>query len=249
MRRSDARRLIDSGFRTLPLKPDSKLPYPGWPELIERATTRRDLEGWGADCNVGILPHGYIVIDWDHKETGHEFLRRHPIDTLIAETRRGLHVYLKGSAPNRIKLGGQPVDVIGQGKYVVAPASQVAGFTYRWLTDLRRPDELQAFDPDWFPALSAVRQPVRPVRGDRADPGRCFRYLDACPRSVSGASGHTTCYRVLTNLLRAMPGLSYADFRQAAHYYNATKCDHPHSGNPLSWIEHKIEDAWEEVRG
>lgn len=158
----DARRwLWGLGYATASLVPNEKRPQHAG--FLRRGRSLAEIEeetSYSPHANVGILtglsisgiPFG--VIDFDDKQEGFAFVRRHAIATSIAETRRGIHVYVSGELPNRIHPGGRPVDLLGMGKYAVAPHSRVQDWVYRWIVPIRAHGDVAAYDPGWFPELA-----------------------------------------------------------------------------------------------
>lgn len=153
----ERRKLFDLSFRTLAVKPNDKTPWPvGWRHTGGTLYGIEEEAFYAPDANIGIQTGAtlsginIVGLDFDDKEMGHEFIRRHRVGTMVAESRRGLHLYLQGTAKNRIGVNGTPMDVRGDGGYLVAPFSTVSGFTYQWLAGPMPPQELPALDPEWI---------------------------------------------------------------------------------------------------
>jgi hypothetical protein len=90
---------------------------------------------------IGILTRWpYVVVDIDGEEGAAQWLDMAPeafppVDTWVAKTGRGLHIwYLSGAETGTIKLGPK-LDLKGDGGYVAAPPSlHPDGHTYEWVS-------------------------------------------------------------------------------------------------------------------
>lgn len=146
-------------MRLIPLAHDSKQPLAGadWharisddPEVQKRWLSE------GLNVGLPVAENGRVVVDFDDRSAGQEFMRKHPeLCTVIVETRRGIHLYFSGATKTRKFPHG---DIKGNG-YVVAPPSKVGGFQYRFV----RSGELQPFPDAMFPPMEATRNGVSAV--------------------------------------------------------------------------------------
>jgi hypothetical protein len=170
--------VTDLGFSVLPLKPGSKGPpqLSEWKTFTQRRPTTAELDEWfgGAPRNVAIVcgqvSGGLTVVDFDDERAfNYCYSKRDSVseDTLLAQTGKGFHVYLLirgGARPRNYTLrqgtaSYLPVDVKGEGGYVVAPCSvHPSGATYKFLgqtdelTEVRQAeldDQLAEFAQEW----------------------------------------------------------------------------------------------------
>jgi hypothetical protein len=134
--------VTDLGFSVLPLKPGTKGPplLPEWKTYIQRRPNREELDQWfnGSPRNIAIVcgqvSGGLTVIDYDDDRAFtycHAKSDELAHETLTASTGKGHHVYvlIRGGAHPRnytLRQGTTkylPVDIKGEGGYVVAPCS------------------------------------------------------------------------------------------------------------------------------
>ncbi len=189
-----AKKYLDMGCSLIPIKPMDKQPdLTKWGQYQNRRPTEKEALDWFFIAkNIAILcgevSGGLFVQDFDDLMAfrycwgGDPEL---PNKTLVVETSRGVHVYLRvkgGGKPESTtfrqitegQLAYLPVDVQGHGKYVVAPPSvHPSGKTYGFLGEARTIQEvdyprimkqLAAWAQEW-PAvklmLEAWKQGVR----------------------------------------------------------------------------------------
>lgn len=144
----------------IPLRENSKQPIlKEWQNVeLQRGDVRRWLsEG----CNFGIRCDHLVVLDFDEKQAGREWFRRHrSVCKVIVETRRGVHLYFKrtGDMSNRVKAEPDLDIRAGRGGYVVAPSSRVDGFTYSFVEGFDDLDLLADFDPTWVRSRPTLKE-------------------------------------------------------------------------------------------
>ena len=151
--------------------------------------------------------------------------------------------------PNRVKIGGDPLDLRGDGGYVVAPPSIHAnGQRYTWsdeAIDFFKHDrplpelpldalvKAEAACPRWQPP--PYRSPLIPLPY-RLE--RCRRYVAKMPAAISGSGGHNATFRVAC----AAAGVFHLDVAEVYEIlveYNE-RCVPPWSPREL---RHKAEEA------
>jgi hypothetical protein len=191
-------------------------------------------DGVFGEANIGIHCAGLLVVDVDVKSGGDESYAKLDMimgfsDTLCAVTPSGgRHVYYRlpeghPGVPNSVSQLGPGLDIRSTNGYVVAPGSATEKGTYVWkglptATGLDTNGRLQAIEqaPDWLvqrcgtftgrertEKLNIMDVPDAPEEVlERAE-----SWLWTAPRSVKGAGGDQTAYRVACRL-RDM-GLSY----------------------------------------
>jgi Bifunctional DNA primase/polymerase, N-terminal/Primase C terminal 1 (PriCT-1) len=135
----------------------------------ERATTSVDqVVNWWTDwpdANVGVAcGDGLIVIDIDGDQGEEWIAEREMPDTLTATSGRGRHFYYVGDTPGKLSVGPK-VDLLGKGRYVVAPPSlHASGTRYQWSNGQR-----QIVDaPEWVYERASAPAASRPIRKRQA---------------------------------------------------------------------------------
>jgi hypothetical protein len=128
---------VKQGYSVIPLHPNTKIPLIPWKPYTKHIASGDILKNWfGGDDNtnnIGIVTgkvSGIAVIDYDTKDGYRED------DTPTVETPKGFHCYYKwregitnASLGDKIK----PIDIRGEGGFVVAPPSTVSDIKYTWL--------------------------------------------------------------------------------------------------------------------
>lgn len=218
---------LDRGYSVIPLA--GKRPaIRTWKEFQERRPTRQELSLWFGGpkplhTNIGIVTgniSGVVGIDFDSEQAEVDWLESHPHSPLTVRTGSGnAHMYYQLNSTvevrNRVRLGGDNLDVRANGGYLCAPPSRHPnGKFYRWESqnDGFCLDDVPEFDPAWLAvptpqphdslgvSLSGVAsEPLSYSDVIIHDPRR---YIRAIP-SVQGQNGSAACFRVACILLRA----------------------------------------------
>lgn len=266
--RTAAMHYLALGWSVLAIKParlgdrdSGKNPIAPWRHLIDArpdpADILRDLAAQPAANLAAVCgsPSGVVVADADGEETI-AFLRETlPATPLVCRTGKGEHHYYAWpgfEVRPRTRVNRLPLDIRGDGSYVVVPPSQhYAGRRYEWMSTptaaLLR--QLPPFDPTWFGeegtggrskiVVSPVESRLRVVR-------RAMKYVDRMPPAVSGERGHDALFRVVCKLLRTEPdgfGLAEPEALPILAAYNA-RCLPPFSDRE---VEHKIQSVLSQV--
>ncbi len=193
-----------SGFRSIPLKPKSKVPMVEWKEFQDRDPSEEELLAWDKlNANIGYvtgtpLPDGLnklIVLDVDSPEAEEAVRSLNLPITPSVTTSKGRHLYLKlplgVAASCRVKVGGIPLDVRGDGGYVVAPSSvHPDGTTYDWAVS---PDEADFAD---FP-VNLLASPSRLSVTKKAA-------ITSSPRCISPPGVGRACETLLWDALESL---------------------------------------------
>lgn len=219
------------GISVFPLLPRSKEPMVknGFKQAV---TDHAQIRRWWSrrDCNIGIAtgaPAGFWVLDVDGPEAeavlaALEAQHGALPATVQQKTGRGRHLCFRWEPDgpemrNRSKVGGAPIDVRGNGGYIVAPPSVhpgdpkkgvVPGRIYAWDPG-RSPDEIAfAAAPGWLVELCKPRDQATPAQASAAAgprpaaDGRASKYgeavLDSCLRAITTAqkgARDSTLYR------------------------------------------------------
>lgn len=196
---------------------------------------RRWWEHWPA-ANIGIATgpeSGLCVVDIDGHDVELPDVIRDLPRTPIAHTARGRHIYLRypgdAKVKNRTKIQGLPIDVRGDGGYVVAPPSvHASGTRYGWIVDPAHCD-LATPTPDllaWLFGAGAGSTDRRNARG--APP---------IPQIIPEGTGNTT----LTSLAGSMRrrGLSESEILAALRAANS-RCQPPLEDEELMQIARSV---------
>lgn len=134
----------DRGYRIFPLRDSSKQPAVAWGQYRKRAASQKQISRWfgeGGHANMAIITGSashLCVADFDDLAWYELLVNEFPAlaRTFTVSTRRGLHLHYHLAPGDRIpsrKLPG--LDILGEGRYVVAPGSIVHGHEYRVLVD------------------------------------------------------------------------------------------------------------------
>lgn len=253
-RRQAALELAALGLPVFPIKAGAKAPplVANWPE---RATTDPSIVaqwfGEGSvfgDPNIGVHCDGLLVVDVDLAKGGNESLAKldmlHGFDeTRVARTPTGgRHVFYRlpeghPGVPNSVGELGPGLDIRSTHGYVVAPGSVRPEGEYTWQND-----HPIAPAPAWLVekcgTFKAREQREKMNIADIPDAppetvARAEAWLRTAPRSVKGAAGDQTAFRVAAALRDR--GLS---FLQACELMRSEAWDYG-CGWRDGWLEDK----------
>lgn len=215
--------LAVSGFRVFPLTEGAKTPaIDGWQTKATRDPTRiarwwRDpITGWHQDYNIGIATGGGVaVLDVDVKNgaqgpvTLRDLVRQHAnlpktLQSVTPTGGRHLLFAVREDVRNSASRIGPGLDVRGDGGYIVAPGSVVAGKTYRWADGLDPTGAALALMPDWLRGKATAPRPApdaTPIDAELVDTPATLesvrRYLQtSAPLAVQGSGGDSTTFAV-----------------------------------------------------
>lgn len=228
--RDHAHRLLALGLSVIPVprpRPgvppgqpgDGKVPTLAWTTYQSRLPTVDEVESWFATpMNLAVITGAVsrvIVIDADAREAVRWAVRRLPYTPWQTETARGYHLWYRHPGvrvPNRARIatddGRLPMDVRGDGGYVIAPGSiHASGVEYGFAGDWSAPRErVPVFWPGWLtrPARPTPPPPPRPTapRPTADVVARARRYLAAIPRPEIGAGSDTATFKAACRLIR-----------------------------------------------
>lgn len=142
-----ARWYAGRGIPVFPLQENSKVPRKGSAGFKDATTDAETVRAWwraNPASNIGMptgAVSGYDVIDVD----GPEAWPAIPLDLATlgrARTARpgGWHLFIAASGTgNRAHVGGVPMDVRGEGGYVVLAPSRIGDSYYHWIDPLENP--------------------------------------------------------------------------------------------------------------
>jgi hypothetical protein len=149
---------LEMALGVIPLRPKDKLPsLSQWKQYQTRRATEEEIDSWfkGTDNNIGIVcgkvSGNLVVVDFDDERAfrycfsqGDGLAEK----TLCVRTSKGIHVYLrleettKKTTLRAVGAGGKakpslPVDIQGEGGYVVAPPSiHLSGKRYEFINEV-----------------------------------------------------------------------------------------------------------------
>ena len=231
--RDHAHRLLAMGLSVIPVprpRPgavpgqpgDGKVPTLAWTAYQTRLPTTDEINQWFATpMNLAVVTgavSGVIVIDADATEAVRWAVRRLPYTPWQTKTARGFHLWYRhpgGRVPNRARIATQdgklPMDVRGDGGYVIAPGSlHASGAVYEWAGDWTQPrSDVPIFWPGW------LERPASSPRAERAaipkNPGtvssidtltRARAYLSAIPKPDIGHGSDQATFYAACRLVR-----------------------------------------------
>jgi hypothetical protein len=261
---SAAMQYLGIGWSVLGIRParpgdrkSGKHPFGAWRHLIaaapEAESVLHDIAAHPR-CNLAAVcgrRSRIIVADADGAEALTYLQATVPATPLVCRTGKGEHHYFAWpgfEVRPRTRVNGLPLDIRGDGSYIVVPPSQhYSGRRYEWVTpptvELLR--QLPPFDPKWFAEEGTGRRSkitVSPVESRLRVVRRAMRYVDRMPPAVSGERGHDALFRVVCKLLRTDPdgfGLTESEALPIIAAYNA-RCLPPFSDRE---VDHKIQSV------
>ncbi|MGD9723590.1 MAG: bifunctional DNA primase/polymerase [Pirellulales bacterium] len=220
-----------------------------WTPLQKAAAPVEEIRRWyeeHPEWNVGLITGAsgkIVVVDSDSAEAVafvETTLPRTPMQVL---TTKGRHFYFTHPGTvvrNGVKLRSMPLDVRGDGGYVVAPPSTGwTGHAYAWIEEpsAKMLKILPTFDPAWL-AKERVA-PHTPIEPHSVDPvKRAAAYVARIEGAVSGQAGHAHTMRVAGILIQKF-GLSMSQALPLMILWNS-KCAPPWTERELV---HKLQDA------
>ncbi len=140
-----AERYIALGYSVIPLYGDrdpnrAKVAAIPWSEFQRCKPTLDEIRYWFAEQRyqgLAVLTghiSGLVVLDFDTPRAFSHFCCQLPqlIDTYTVKSRRGHHLYFRLPSDLRLpSLKGQGLDLLSDGKYVVAPPTSINGWEYK----------------------------------------------------------------------------------------------------------------------
>lgn len=200
---------------------DGKVPALAWTEYQRRLATVDEIDRWFATpMNLAIVTgaiSGVVVVDADAREAVQWAVRRLPYTPWQTKTARGFHLWYRHPGvrvPNRARIATQdgrlPMDVRGDGGYVIAPGSiHASGLEYREAGDWSAPrDQVPVFWPGWLERAAIPRYSLG-YRGTPKAPlpmpdrvARARAYLAAIPRPEIGAGSDQATFYAACRLVR-----------------------------------------------
>lgn len=205
-----ALRLLSMGFSVIPIRARDKKPKVPWKAYQERLPTEAELRGWFADgdLNVGIVTgaiSGVVVLDADNQQAA-EWMVSHRNSPMKTRTGKGMHFWFRHPGvhvKNDVKTLGMPLDVRGDGGFVVAPGSvHPSGAIYEEDGAWGPATGLPIFDPAWIGHHRKAAPKVQPLQSATDLTRRVRAYLDQVEPAVEGHGGDAHTFRVACKLMR-----------------------------------------------
>ncbi|MEQ8852874.1 bifunctional DNA primase/polymerase [Gimesia sp.] len=233
------------GLAVLPLSSSKKPPSNySWEPLQQRRMTVPEITSCPVWENVGIVTgevSGVAVVDCDTMEAANQFWQKRPTPVVV-QTPKGFHFFYRHP--------GQPVktcqadgfDIRGDGGYVVAPPSVVAGKTYSFDrgADELFPEKLPLFDLNWIPQpKTETGSPAvdRRVKDGEAYISKIF--------AIEGQQAHNSTFRAVNRLKDS--GMSELEAWMVLVRWNQTNC-FGKDGRPYPWSDkellHKLKSVY-----
>ena len=262
-----ARYFVALGFSVFPVPPpepgaapntvgDGKTPARKWREWQTRRATDAELMRLFRDplSNIAIVTGAIsdlIVVDLDSLDAVKWGVRTFTYTPWQCKTSRGYHLYFRYPGAwlthaNKIATPAGPrlpVDLRGDGGYVIAPGSQHAsGAEYRFAGKWAEPrDRVPVFWPGWLERPHEPRRIARPT----PRPGgpalivieRARRYLAAIPRPEIGAGSDVAMLSAACRLVRGFD-ISASDAERLLWDWAGGR-----PGWTRAWIARKVRSA------
>ena len=225
-------------MKLIPLAHNSKSPLKGddWHNRIsDDPDEHAHWSAQGYNRGMPLEENNRSVIDFDDKEAGREFYRKHKeLCTVMVETRRGVHFHFAGKTATRKFEHG---DIKGNG-YVMWVGSQVNGWIYR----LIETGPLQPFPEHLFPIerkeVNREAEPDGVLRVRRAE--EYGKQVFA----IAGSNGHNTTFRLVC-FYRDI-GLTEGEAYLVLERWNETNTDPKWTPKEMT---HKVKSAYRQKGG
>lgn len=222
-----------------------KEPVGPWKSAQQQRCTR--LEAEAIQGSYGIVTgrvSGIVVLDCDGKAAMDRIVDLPVHSPMWTRTgkRDGFHFYFKHPGVeirNGAKLAGLPLDVRGDGGYVIGPGSlHWSGRRYEAGGDWTDLSKLPVFDPSWL-AKERQFKSASKIEPGFADPvTRAAAYVAKVPGAIAGQGGHNVTFRVACLLVQRF-GLPAEQAYPLMLVWNAS-CQPP--WKPIE-IRRKLEEA------
>lgn len=217
---------------------DGKKPCISWKPFEFRHPSDSELRQWFScgDRNIAIVTgaiSGIVVVDADSKEAVAWVEANLPPTPIRTRTNRGLHFFFRhpgGTVPNGVKFQGIPLDVRGDGGYVVAPGSlHHTGILYEAEGNWAAMRALPKLDPAWLggppfpPLLNSIPIPAntqgQPITAKLIS--RAKAYLRGIEPAIYGQGGDAQTFRICC-VVRNDYGLSVEESIEVLSDWNRT---------------------------
>jgi hypothetical protein len=201
----------ERGIPVFPIPYRSKKPVCSWKRYQTELPIEDEVKAWFAysPSNYAIVTgslSGLVAIDCDSEETVGEIEKKYPTPW-VQRTSRGKQFFYQhpgGSIPNKAHLNGVPLDIRGDGGYVVGPHSvHPSGAVYTiensWTGT---PKDLPLFPMEILKSHKPPKSPAAVISSNHSELiERASRYLNATPAPIEGEGSDHQTYRVLCRLM------------------------------------------------
>jgi hypothetical protein len=263
-----ARRLLALGLSVIPVprpRPratpgqpgDGKVPTLAWAEYQRRLPTTDEIDRWFATpMNLAVVTgavSGVVVVDADDRDAVRWAVRRLQYTPWQTKTARGFHLWYRHPGmrvANRARIatddGRLPMDVRGDGGYVIAPGSiHASGVEYEFAGDWSAPrDRVPVFWSGWLTRPARPATAVDPTRDRPAGTIEPFSlvargraYLAAIPRPEIGHGSDQAVLYAACRLVRGF-ALSPTDAEDLLWEWAGSR-----DGWTRDWIAEKVDHA------
>src|SRR5271166_3807596 len=246
--RGYAKRLMDEGFKVLPIRPAKRgiaksgkapLTRHGVHDATKNYSDFKLLAGSAQDFGIAVATgsaSGVIIIDIDPRNGGKQTfaelkgrLGRLPRTVTCLSGGDGRHFYfsLPASAMKMKGKLGQGVDLLGEGRYAVAPPSlHSSGKRYKWAENLGpKEQEIASLPRLWLQFIQDTDQPKPEQTADEAD-------------TIPEGSRNAELSRIAGKLRRA--GLSETELFAVLLVTNNERCDPPLDKDEVAGIARSV---------
>jgi hypothetical protein len=242
---------LEQGRLSFPCWPNTKVASCLWRDLQNRALTTAEIDRFTMQFRAGYnrallcgARSGIVGIDLDDVSRGLAVLEERKIPLSPAQTRTWsgklhlIYAHPKVRVAPSVKICGEPIDIRGDGSYLIAPGSVIDGKFYDRLGVW---DVLPVYDPRWFTVPDEAKT-ARPSPLVSTKLNSVRKYIMKIV-SIQGSNGSNACYRAACRLVDA--GLSFDEALTELRAWSETNAIPKWSEKELQW---KIQSAFNRKR-
>jgi hypothetical protein len=240
---------LSLGYKPIALLSGTKQANVKWKRFQgEQSPDEREIRTWFkiGRPNVALVTGGnFVVVDVDEVSVLDLALDCCGNTPMRCRTPRGVHLYYStrpgAAVGNAVRIGGMPIDLRGEGGYVLCPWSRSAqGAPYEWLGDIVPAADLPPINLSWLRERTPKRvaMPAVPLADAGTAARRARGYLAHVEGAIAGRRGHDRTFRVAC-VLTIKFGLTLDQAWPLMNEWNE-QCEPPWSEKELL---HKLQDA------
>lgn len=189
----------DLGLSVIPVRPDKKPALSSWKRFTTTHANADQRRSWFVATANAPFPNNIAIVagtisrvvcvDADSRDVAVELYRTLPKTSMMTKTPRGgVHFWYRTGAdqqvPPRVKVGGKPIDIRGDGSYALAaPSVRSDDVAYEAVGEWNLSDA-PYFDSDWLKPFDSTER-----SNDRRTERRAIRDLRAYLRKVESKQG------------------------------------------------------------